>query len=181
MNFLEFDKNQQAVVLLLITFFITILFFLYDEFDKSNLLTMFYELSVAGFVGFFLARYYFNKDRQLQKREKDEEQTRLKNDFEHRLRTSHTQIWIEMSRQQGDVPSSSLRRIDSLLNETIRSFNNFNKTDIDSERNIHNASMLVKKHLEGRMDDSSQQIDLRLAINLLEKVGLTYHIDLTHA
>ncbi len=34
---------------------------------------MFYELSVAGFVGFILARYYFNKDKQLQKREKEEE------------------------------------------------------------------------------------------------------------
>ncbi len=78
-----------------------------------------------------------------------------------------------------NVPSSSLRRIDSLLSEAIRSFNNFNKIDIDSEKNIHNASMLVKKHLEGPMDDFSQQIDLRLAINLLEKVGQIYHIDLT--
>ena len=181
MNFLDFNKNQEAIILLVVTFQIVILFFQYDKIDRSNLLTMFFELSVAGFIGFILARYYFNKDRQLQRREKDEKQKKLKNDFEHRLRKSHSQIWVEVNRPDGKVPSFSLIRIDSLLSETILSFKNFNRTDIDSERNIHNASMLIKKHIENDMDDSTKQMDLRLALNLLEKVGEVYHIDLTPA
>ena len=179
MNIFKFNKNQQAILLLFITFLIAILFFQKNTINESNIYTMFYELSVAGLIGFILARYYFNKDRQLQKREKEEEQNRLKNDFEHRLRKSHSQIWIEMSRQPRNVSNPSLRKIDSLLNETIISFNNFDKTDIDSNKNIHNASMLIKKHLESHMDDSSQSMDLRMALDLLENVGRKYHIDLT--
>ena len=181
MNFLDFNKNQEAVILLVVTFQIAILFFQYAQIDSSNLLTMFFELSVGGFIGFILARYYFNKDRQLQKREKDEETNKLKHDFEHRLRKSHTQIWIEMNRYDGNLPSSSLIRIDNLLRDTTLSFTNFNKTDIDSERSIHDASMLIKKHIENDISDSIQQMDLRLALNLLEKVGERYHINLAPA
>ena len=39
--------------------------------------------------------------------------------------------------------------------------------------------MLIKKHLESHMDDSSQSMDLRMALDLLENVGRKYHIDLT--
>lgn len=179
MYFLGFNKNQQAVVLLIMTFLSVIIFFQHENINASNLLTMFFELSIAGFVGFILARYYFNKDRQLQQREKKEEENKLKNEFEHRLRKSHSQIGIEMSRFDEKIPLLSLRRMDSLLTDTILSFQNFNKPDIDSAHDISNASMLIKKHIEKDMNDSSQQQDLRIAIDLLEKVGERYHIDLT--
>ncbi len=180
MTILDFNKKQEAIILLTLTLLVAVLFFNHDKLDNSNVLTMFFELAVAGFIGFILARYYFNKDRQLQKREKIEQKNKLKNEFEHSLRKSHSQIWIELNQPgQNTIPRSSLMRMDNLLSETILAFKNFAPTDLDSNKIIHDASMLIKKHIDSPMSDHTLMIDLQLSLNLLGKIGEKYHIDLT--
>lgn len=181
-NIINFNKNEQAIILLTLTILVSSLFFLFDKINKSNILVMIFGLTLASLLGFTLARYYFNKDRQLQKREHEERRNKSKNEFEHYLRKTHVKISQEIDRPvENIVPRFSLRRLDALLTETIQSFKNFDPTDMASDKELHNALMLIKKHSEALVSDNTIMIDLKLALSHLEKVGEKYHIDLTPA
>jgi len=183
MKIFGFGDKHESGILLASTFLLAILLFNYEEINKSNLYTMFFELSVAGLIGFILAGYYFNKDRSLQERERNEEQNKLKNEFEHRLRKCHSQIWLDVNRYHDDViPLSSFRRIDSFLSDLVLAFKNFNSQDIDADRELNNASLLIKKHLHPvPVSDMTPMLDLSIVKQVLESLATKYHIDLTPA
>ena len=140
---------------------------------------MIYELSFAGLLGFMFARYYFNKDRDLRRREIKGQKEKLKNDFEYRLRTSYVKVNQEINRRDNVTSKFAFRRIDRFLSDTILSFKNFEPTDIDSDRDLYDASGLIKKHIETTTDANILTIDLKRVLIHLERIGQKYHIDLT--
>lgn len=172
-------KDQQAIILLILTTLITSLFFLYEKIDDSNILTMVYELSFAGLLGFMFARYYFNKDRNMRRREINAHKEKLKNDFEYRLRTSYARVSQAIDRQGHITSKFTFNRIDRFLSDTISSFKNFEPTDIDSERDLHDASRLINKHIGKTTHTFVLRMDLNSVLTRLERVGQKYHIDLT--
>jgi len=63
--------------------------------------------------------------------------------------------------------------------DTISSFKNFEPTDIDSDRDLHDASGLINKHIGTTTNALVLRADLNGVLTRLERVGQKYHIDLT--
>lgn len=174
-----FSKVEEAAILLASTVLFSLLFFRYEEIDKSNIFTMFIELGFAGLVGFILARYYFNKDRDLQTREKNEKEEKLRNKFAYSLRTAHVAMSQEITMMgKGILPQFSIQTLIDLLGDVIFAFKNYDPTDIDSDKMLKNTSMLVEKHKETIMTDVFF-LDLKSSLSIIEQLGKKYHIDLT--
>lgn len=174
-----FSKVEEAAILLASTVLFSLLFFLYEEIDKSNIFTMFIELGFAGLVGFILARYYFNKDRDLQTREKNEKEEKLRNEFEYRLKTAHVAVSRGINMERADIlPQFSIQTLIDLLDDVILAYKNYDPTDIDSDKMLKRASALVGNHKETIMINALL-LDLQSLLDIIEQMGKKYHIDLT--
>lgn len=174
-----FSKVEQAIILLAFTMLFSILLFLYETINTSNIFTMFVELGFAGVLGFILARYYFNKDRDLQARENNEKEEKLRNDFEYRLRTAHVKMSQEINMAgAGILPSVSISTLIGLLDNAVLTFKNYRPIDIDYDKMLKYASALIEKHEEIIKNDVLL-LDLKTSLDILEQIGEEYHIDLT--